>query len=88
MVSAQLLPRAYGKHSVLYVDELDTAVNYRRNGVATALMSEIKNLADETDSYELWLGTEKTNTGAQKLYEKLAPDEVEEFVGYTWNLDD
>ena len=51
-------------------------------------MNEIKKLADETDSYELWLGTEKTNTGAQQLYEKLAPDEVEDFVGYTWNLDD
>lgn len=88
MISAQLLPRAYGKHSTLYVDELDTAVNYRRNGVATALMNEIKKLADEIDSYELWLGTEKANIGAQKLYEKLAPDEVEEFVGYTWNLDD
>jgi ribosomal protein S18 acetylase RimI-like enzyme len=88
MASAQLLPRAYGKHSTLYVDELDTAVNFRRRGVATALMNEIKLLADETDSYELWLGTEKTNTGAQRLYEKLAPDSVEEFVGYTWNLDD
>ena len=38
MASAQLLPRAYGKHSTLYVDELDTAVNYRRRGVATVLM--------------------------------------------------
>ena len=88
MASAQLLPRAYGKHSTLYVDELDTAVNYRRRGVATALMNEIKKLADDTDSDELWLGTEKTNIGAQKLYEKLSPDKVEAFVGYTWNLDD
>jgi len=88
MASAQLLPRAYGKHSTLYVDELDTAVNYRRRGVATVLMNEIKKLADDTDSDELWLGTEKTNIGAQKLYEKLSPDEVEAFVGYTWNLDD
>ena len=88
MASAQLLPRAYGKHSTLYVDELDTAVNYRRRGVATALMNEIKKLADDTDSDELWLGTEKTNIGAQKLYEKLSPDEGEAFVGYTWNLDD
>ena len=51
-------------------------------------MNEIKKLADESDSYELWRGTEKANIGAQKLYEKLAPDEIEEFVGYTWNLDD
>jgi ribosomal protein S18 acetylase RimI-like enzyme len=51
-------------------------------------MNEIKLLTDETDSYELWLGTEKTNTGAQRLYEKLAPDSVEEFVGYTWDLED
>ena len=51
-------------------------------------MNEIKKLADDTDSDELWLGTEKTNIGAQKLYEKLSPDEVEAFVSYTWNLDD
>ena len=56
--------------------------------VASIAATRIKKLADETDSYELWLGTEKANIGAQKLYEKLAPDEVEEFVGYTWNLDD
>jgi ribosomal protein S18 acetylase RimI-like enzyme len=88
MASAQLLPRAYGKHSTLYVDELDTAVNFRRRGVATALMTEIKQLAEETNSNELWLGTEKINTSAQMLYEKLGPDSVEEFVGYTWNLED
>ena len=88
MASAQLLPRAYGKHSTLYVDELDTAVNFRRRGVATALMREIKQLAEETNSYELWLGTEKIKTSAQRLYEKLAPECVEEFVGYPWNIDD
>lgn len=88
MVSAQFLPRAYGKLRTLYVDELDTAVNYRRLGVASALMTAIKQLADETDSYDLWLGTEKTNVGAQALYATLQPDEVEEVVGYTWNLDD
>jgi ribosomal protein S18 acetylase RimI-like enzyme len=51
-------------------------------------MTEIKQLAQETNSCDLWLGTEKINTGAQRLYEKLAPDSVEEFVGYTWNLED
>ena len=88
MVSAQFLPRPYGKIRALYVDELDTAVNFRRQGVATALMEAVKTLADDTDSYELWLGTEKANTGAQAFYASLAPDEVEDFVGYTWNLDD
>ena len=88
IVSAQVLRRAYGKIRTLYVDEIDTAVNFRRQGVATALMAEIKKLADETDSYDLWLGAEKTNAGAQALYASLQPDEVEEFVGYTWNLDD
>ncbi len=88
MVSAQLLPRPYGEEHALYVDELDTAVNYRRLGVASELMKTVKALALETDSEELWLGTEKANLAAQKLYESLAPDLVEEFVGYTWELED
>jgi ribosomal protein S18 acetylase RimI-like enzyme len=34
------------------------------------------------------LGTEKSNFAAQKLYESLSPDLIEEFVGYTWELED
>lgn len=88
MLSAQRQPRPYGKEHALYVDEVDTAVNYRRRGVASALMGAVKALALEIDSEELWLGTEKSNSGAQKLYETLSPDLIEEFVGYTWELED
>jgi len=88
MVSAQRQPRPYGQEHALYIDELDTAVNYRRLGVASALMEAVKALALEIDSEELWLGTEKSNFAAQKLYESLSPDLIEEFVGYTWELED
>src|SRR4051812_36700808 len=70
-----------------YVDELDTVAQYRRRGVATALMAEISNIARELGCTELWLGTEDDNSPANALYRKLGPSEIEHGPIYTYKLD-
>jgi ribosomal protein S18 acetylase RimI-like enzyme len=64
-------------HSVVYIDEVDTAKPYRRQGVATALMHEMLRLAAVAGAAEAWLGTEDDNEPAKALYRKLKPYEEE-----------
>lgn len=73
---AYILPHPAG-HSVIYVDEVDTAKPYRRQGVATAMMEEMIRLGREYGVREVWLGTEDDNEPAKALYLKLQPYEVE-----------
>ena len=68
----------------LYVDELDTHPDYRRQGVARVLMEELFEYAKRWNLKEVWLGTEPDNDGANALYTSLKPAKVENFVGYTF----
>lgn len=70
----------------LYVHELDTHPDYRRQGVGTMLMKEVLKIAKERGCYELWLGTEDDNVAAQKLYESLNPAEIDKTITYTYKL--
>ena len=79
--------KPYGKELWLYVDELDVCANQRRKGAGAAIMSKLFELADEADCEELWLGTEVENNAANGLYRSLAPDDVAQVVGYTWDLE-
>jgi ribosomal protein S18 acetylase RimI-like enzyme len=68
----------------LYVDEIDTHPDYRRQGVAKALMEELFEYAKRWGLKEVWLGTEPDNKPANALYQSLKPSEREEFIGYTF----
>ncbi len=57
----------------LYVDEVDTAVNFRRMGVAAEMMYYLYDLAKDFGCYELALGTELNNEPAKLLYSSLQP---------------
>ena len=70
----------------LYVDEIDTFEQYRRQGVATALMHEVFALAAETGCAEAWLGADADNPAANAFYQKLNPTEVEPGTTYSWNI--
>lgn len=70
----------------LYVDEVDTVKEFRRQGVASAMMKEVFGLAKTMGAAEVWLGTEHDNEPAKALYESLKPDEVESGPIYTWKV--
>ncbi len=83
MASAKLLNKPTGDRW-LYVDEMDVCENKQRKGVGTELMKYLLSFAKDKDCEELWLGTEVDNLPANKLYQSLNPDEVQNFVGYNY----
>lgn len=82
---AHKLVHPAGDGDSLYVHELDTHPDYRRQGVATMLMEEIFKIAKEQDMPEVWLATETDNNAANSLYKKLKPSEVQTSITYTYN---
>jgi len=80
--------KPYAQEKWLYVDELDVCANQRKKGAGTAIMEKLLELADEADCEEVWLGTEVDNVAANALYSSLKPDDVETFIGYTYEMDE
>lgn len=72
--------------SSLYVHELDTHPDYRRQGVATMLINKCKELAKEMNLTEVWLGTETDNDAANAFYKTLDPYEIEPSVIYAYKV--
>ncbi len=79
---AYVLPHPAGEAS-LYVHELDTHPDYRRQGVATHIMHKLIEIATERGLEEVWVGTETENV-ANKFYESLHPYETEPSVIYAY----
>ena len=56
------------KVSDLYVDEVGTATSHLRQGVGTAMLTELFAWGRELGCAEAWLGTELDNDAANGLY--------------------
>jgi len=65
----------------LYVIEAE-----RKNGIGQSLIEKTFELAKETGAVRVDLGTAKTNTAAQGLYEKLGFVKDTEFYAYSYSL--
>lgn len=87
MASGRLQQKPYDYCKWLYIDEIDTCVNFRRQGVGTAMMQELLLLAHENNCEEVWLGAEKSNDVANKFYQSLHPSAVDAVIGYTFELE-
>lgn len=79
------LPHPSGENT-LYVHELDTHPDFRRQGVATLLMNETFKIGKEPGVDEVWLATETDNVAANALYTKLQPYEIEQSVTYSYKV--
>ncbi len=84
--TAYPLPHPAADGSSLYVHEVDTHPNYRRQGVATMLMQEMFKIAKEQGLYEVWVGADKGNKPAHNLYKKLNPYEQDPCMIYAYKL--
>lgn len=60
------------KPSEIYVEEIDVAKKWRRQGVASALMDAVGTEGKKRGIAEYWLVTEKDNKAARALYEGKA----------------
>lgn len=65
----------------LFVDE-----NYRKQGIARALMRAAENFARETGAVRIVLSTQVSNLAARSLYESLGYGQNEEFYHYSFKL--
>ena len=69
-----------------YLEDLYVSEEARGNGVATALIAEVKKLAIEHKCSELFWITKENNQVARKLYDKVA--KISDFVRYEIPLDE
>ncbi|HRR10289.1 MAG TPA: GNAT family N-acetyltransferase [Rhodothermales bacterium] len=86
MAFGYLLKKVYGDKWI-YLDEIDVCKNHQRKGVASELMKYFFIFGKEEECSELWLGTERNNIPAQRLYLSLKPTEIEDVIGYYFNLE-
>lgn len=70
------------KPTELYLDEIGTGDDWRRQGIARALMLEVFERADALEIEEIWLGTEPDNTPARGLYESFGVKGDEALIYY------
>lgn len=87
IASSRFEIKPYAREKWLYVDELDVCANQRRNGAGTAIMQKLLELAKNNGCIEMWLGTEVDNIPANALYSSIDPDDIEQFIGYTYEID-
>ncbi len=70
------------KPTELYLDEIGTGDDWRRQGIARALMLKVFERADDLDIDEIWLGTEPDNMPARGLYESFGIKGEEALIYY------
>ena len=75
-----------GKEHSLYIHELDTHPDFRRQGIATKLIQWLREYASIHALQEVWLSTElEDNESANRFYRALLPDETLKSVIYSYN---
>src|SRR5690348_9167879 len=73
---AYRMPHPDGEHA-LYVHELDTHPDFRRQGIATDMMRALQALAHKEHFAEVWVGAEASDKAANAVYRSLHPDDEE-----------
>lgn len=88
IASSRLEIKPYDKERWLYVDEVDVCADQRQRGAGKAIMRKLIAIAEDAGCEEVWLGTEADNQAANALYQSLAPDDVAQVIGYTYETDE
>ncbi len=70
-VLAYTLQRYDGRAEMLYLHEIDVAETHRKQGIATKLMNELKEIKDKNGYDKIFLVTNKSNDAAISLYESM-----------------
>ena len=76
------------KRPQFWVNELAVAESHQRRGLAKAMMRLLAEAARDAGCFEMWVGTEVSNTAARRTYVSSGGTEDDEaFVSYVWDLD-
>lgn len=74
------------KGTEMFVYELGVAPVARLQGVGTALVRALADVARERGCYGMWVGTEADNAAAQSTYRRAGATEEAPFVLLNWDL--
>ena len=70
-IAAYELPKFEQERSEIYIYDLAVAEDYRRRGVATALINELKLIASKRGAHVIFVQADYEDSPAIALYEKL-----------------
>ncbi len=73
------------KAAAFFVNEVDVAPEYQRQGVATALCRMLIGVARDRGCHGIWLATEEDNIAARALFRGLGARETGAVVVYDWD---
>jgi ribosomal protein S18 acetylase RimI-like enzyme len=76
------------KGTEMFLYELSVADDARRQGVGTALVGALADLARARGCYGMWVGTEPDNVAALATYRRAGGRDEAAFVALTWDLTD
>jgi aminoglycoside 3-N-acetyltransferase I len=74
------------KGTEMFLYELEVVPVARLQGVATALVKALAELARERGCYGMWVGTEADNAAALATYRGAGADDEAPFVLLSWDL--
>lgn len=70
----------------LFINEIDTHPDFRRQGIATLLMTELFKIAEGLGLSEAWVGADEGNEPAHNLYKKLGPTGLDPNTIYDYKI--
>ena len=74
------------KGTEMFLYELAVDDRHRRLGIATELVSALRDLARKRGCYDMWVLTDHDNDAALATYRKSGTDEESSHVMLTWDL--
>jgi aminoglycoside 3-N-acetyltransferase I len=74
-LAAYVLPKFEQRRSEIYIYDLAVDEAYRRQGIATALIMELKRIAPSRDAYVIFVQADRGDDPAIALYTKLGTRE-------------
>jgi ribosomal protein S18 acetylase RimI-like enzyme len=75
------------KGTEMFLYELDVRPDHRREGVGSALVSALAELARERGCYGMWVLTDADNEAALATYRRAGAGAAEESVMLSWDFD-
>jgi ribosomal protein S18 acetylase RimI-like enzyme len=75
------------KGTEMFLYELAVDEEFRRQGIAKALVAALADIAVAAGCYGMWVGTEADNVAALATYQSAGADPPEPSVTLTWRFD-
>ncbi|SHI15052.1 GNAT family N-acetyltransferase [Ferrimonas marina] len=83
-LSAYVMPRLDRDEKMAYFYEIEVCPQFRRQGIATAMVNELKHCLRSQGVSSLWVGTESNNTPALSLYQSTGAVREPELIHELW----